>query len=431
MSWQTRLKQKTVSAAEALSRVQSGMRVFIQGACATPQALVQALADRANELTDVEVVHLHTEGPAPYVAPEMAGHFRLRALFMGANVREAVNAGRADYVPVFLSDIPALFRSGDLPVDVALLNVSAPDEHGYCSYSTSVDCAKSAAESAKIVIAQVNDQMPRTLGDSFIHVDQLTWAVGVSAPPFVVQPEPVGPVEARIGAFVADLVEDGSTLQMGIGAIPNAALAALTGKHDLGIHTEMFSDGVVDLVERGVITGAKKTLRRGKIVSAFVMGTERTYQFVHDNPMVEMHPIEYTNDTSVIRRNDRMVAINSAIQIDLTGQVVADSIGFRFYSGVGGQMDFMRGAALARDGRPIIALPSTAKDGTISRIVGVLEPGSGVVTTRAHVHYVVTEHGVAYLHGKSIRERVRALISLAEPAFRDELMTFAKKHRYL
>lgn len=431
MSWKDRLRAKTVTAEEALAAVRSGTRVFIQGAVATPHVLVQALVDRAEELTDVEIVHLHTNGPAPYVAPDMAGHFRHRALFIGPNVREAVNAGRADYVPVFLSDIPALFTSGTLPIDVALLNVSRPDDHGYCSYGTSVDVAKAAAETAKVVIAQVNDRMPRTLGDSFIHVDRLTFAVPVSAAPLLLEAETGGTVEARIGSFIAELVEDGATLQMGIGAIPNAALAALTTKRDLGIHTEMFSDGVVDLVERGVVNGERKTLRRGKIVSSFVMGTERLYRFVDDNPMVEMHPIEYTNDTAVIRRNDRMTAINSAIQIDLTGQVVADSIGSRFYSGVGGQMDFMRGAALARDGKAIIALPSTARGGTISRIVPVLDPGAGVVTTRAHLHYVVTEYGVAYLHGKSIRERAHALIGLADPAFRADLTTFARKHNYI
>jgi acyl-CoA hydrolase len=419
------------SAEEAVQCIEPGHRVFLHGACAVPQRLLAALGARIPELHDVEIVHLHAEGEAPHLAPEAAGHVRHRALFIGSNARQAIWEGRADYVPVFLSDIPALFRSRRLAVDVALLNLSTPDQHGFCSLGTSVDCAKAAAEEARIVIAQINPSVPRTLGDSFVHVDQLTWAVEVDEPPYCVEPEPVDDVARRIGEHVAELVADGSTLQLGIGAIPNAVLACLRDRRELGVHTEMFSDGVVDLVEAGVITGSRKEVHRGKLVSSFLMGTQRLYDFVHDNPMVELHPIDYTNDTALIRRHRRMVAINSAIEVDLTGQVCADSIGHRLYSGVGGQMDFMRGAALAEEGKPIIALPSTAKKGTVSRIVSRLKDGAGVVTTRAHVHYVVTEYGVAYLHGKSLRERARALVAIAHPDFREDLRREAEAwHRW-
>jgi acyl-CoA hydrolase len=427
VGWAERLRARTVNADEALAVVQSGNRVFIHGAAATPHALVAALGRRLTDVAGVETVSIHTVGEAPYAAPEHADHVRHRALFIGANVRAAVNEGRADYVPIFLSDIPALFRNGALPIDVALLNVSPPDEHGYCSLGTSVDVAKAAAEQARVVIAMVNAAMPRTLGDSFIHADRITYAVLEDAPPYADVAEPPSDEERRIGEQIAALVEDGSTLQLGIGAIPNAAAAALRDRCDLGVHTELFSDGVVDLVEAGVITGARKSLHRGKIVSSFVVGSERAYQFVHNNPGVELHPIDYTNDTSIIRRHDRMVTINSAIEVDLTGQVCADSIGTQFYSGVGGQMDFMRGAALSRGGKPIIALPSTAKGRTLSRIVPFLKQGAGVVTSRAHVHYVATEFGVAYLHGRSIRERAQALIGIADPAFREELSRHARE----
>jgi 4-hydroxybutyrate CoA-transferase len=428
VGWAGRLKGKTTGADAALRAVTSGNRVFIHGAAATPRTLVRAFSARAADLQDVETVSIHTVGPAPYVAPEMAGHVRHRALFTGGNVREAVNAGRADYVPIFLSDIPHLFTGGALPVDVALVNLSPPDEHGYCSFGTSVDVAKAAAECARVVIAQINPAMPRALGDSFIHADRITHAVLVDEPPYEDEPEPPSELEARIGRHIADLVEDGSTIQLGIGAIPNAAAAALMGKRDLGVHTELFSDGVVNLVEAGVVTGAAKAIHRGKVVSSFVVGSKKVYRYVHDNPSVELHPIDYTNDTSIIRRNPKMVTINSAIEVDLTGQVVADSIGPRVYSGVGGQMDFMRGAALSPGGKPIIALPSTAKRGAVSRIVPTIQPGAGVVTSRAHVHYIVTEHGVAYLHGRSLRERARALIAIAEPAFREDLARYAREH---
>jgi 4-hydroxybutyrate CoA-transferase len=403
----------------------------MHGAAATPAILLNALVARANTLEHVEIVHMHAEGPAPHVAPEMEGHLRHRALFIGGNAREAVHQGRADFVPIFLSDIPNLFSSGALPLDVALLNVSPPDAHGYCSLGTSVDAAKAATESARVVIAQINACMPRTLGDSFIRVDQIDWAVEANAPLLARALAPISQTEQRIGEYIAELVEDGATLQLGIGGIPNAALAAMTNKRDLGVHTEMFADGLLDLVEAGIVTCAAKTLHPGKIVTTFLMGTQRLYDWVDDNPMIEMHPVDYTNDTHIIRRNARMTAINSAIEVDLTGQVCADSIGTRLYSGVGGQMDFMRGAALSPGGKPIIALPSTARQGTVSRIVPTLAEGAGVTTTRAHVHYIVTEHGVAYLHGKSIRERCEALIGIADPAHRDELRAWARRVNYL
>jgi acyl-CoA hydrolase len=361
----------------------------------------------------------------------MEGHFRHRALFIGANTREAVNAGRADFVPVFLSDIPQLFTSGQLPLDVALIHVSPPDRHGFCSLGTSVDCARAAVDSAALVIAQVNPRVPRTLGDSFIHERQIDFGVKVDVPLMAEEPGAISETERAIGECVAELIEDGATLQLGIGGIPNAALAAMGSKHDLGVHTEMFSDGLLDLVEKGIVTGAAKAIHPGKIITTFIMGSLRLYDWVNDNPMVEMHPVDYTNDTSIIRRNTRMTAINSALQVDLSGQVCADSIATRLYSGVGGQMDFMRGAALSEGGKAIIALPSTARAGMLSRIVPVLSEGAGVTTTRAHVQYVVTEYGTAYLHGKSIRERAHALIGIAHPAFREELAGWARGQRYL
>jgi acyl-CoA hydrolase len=420
-----------VSAREAVEHIHSGQRVFAHGAAATPLQLLNAVVERATALTDVEIVHMHADGPAPHVAPAMEGHLRHRALFIGSNTREAVNAGRADFVPVFLSDIPQLFTSGQLPLDVALVNVSPPDNHGFCSLGTSVDCARAAVESARMVIAQINPRVPRTLGDSFIHQRQIDFAVDVDAPLLAAEPGPITATERAIGECVAELIDDGATLQLGIGGIPNAALGAMQSKQDLGVHTEMFSDGLLDLVESGTITGAAKTIHPGKIVTTFITGSQRLYDWVNDNPMVEMHPVDYTNDTSIIRRNTRMTAINSALQVDLSGQVCADSIGTRLYSGVGGQMDFMRGAALSPGGKAIIALPSTARSGALSRIVPALSEGAGVTTTRAHVQYVVTEYGTAYLHGKSIRERVAALIAIAHPAFREELARWAREQRYL
>ena len=422
---------RIVSIGEAVAGIRSRDQVFVQGGAATPTALLTALVGRAAELRDVGIVHFHTEGPAPHLDPEMAGHFRHRALFIGANARQAVNEGRADYVPVFLSDVPELFTSGVLPLDAVLINVTPPDAHGYCSLGTSVDASLAATHAARTVIAQLNRSMPRTLGDSFIHVDEIDLAVEIDDPPHEHAELPIGAVEQRIGELVAELVPDGATLQMGIGSIPAAVGLALRGKRDLGIHTELFTDPVLDLVEAGAVTGARKEINRGKIVTAFLMGTRRLYDFVDDNPMIEMRPVDYTNDTSVIRRFRRMVAINSAISIDLTGQVSADSIGTRFYSGVGGQMDFMRGAALSDAGRAIIALPSTAAGGAVSRIATVLAEGAGVVTSRAHVRTVVTEHGVAELFGRSVRERAAALIAIAHPDFRDELTAEARRRYHV
>ena len=412
---------KIVSPAEAVAGIRSGDQVYVHCAAATPEVLLDALVERAPDLHDVGVVHLHCEGPGPHLAPAMAGHFRHRALFIGPNARAAVNEGRADYVPVFLSDVPRLFRSGAMPLDAVFVNATPPDAHGFCSLGVSVEAMHAAIAAARTVIVQVNRAMPRTLGESFIHVSQIDYAVEVDQPPFPIQPPVVGEIERRIGEFVAELVPDGATLQLGIGAIPTAAALFLRDRRDLGVHTEMFSDAVVDLVESGAITGARKERNRGKIVTAFLMGSQRLYDFVDDNPMVEMRSVDFTNDTHIIRSFATMTAINSAIEVDLTGQVVADSIGDRLYSGVGGQMDFIRGAALADEGRAIIALPSTAAGATVSRIVSHLRPGAGVVTTRAHVRTVVTEYGVAELFGLSLRERAKALIEIAHLDHRDAL----------
>jgi len=412
---------RVVTPSEAAAVIRSGDQIYLHCAAATPSVLLDALVARADELHDVSVVHLHTEGPGPHLAPEMAGHFRHRALFVGPNARAAVNEGRADYVPVFLSDVPRLFASGALPLDAVFVNATPPDPHGFCSLGTSVEAMHAAVRAAKTVIVQFNRSMPRTLGDSFIHVSDIDLAIEVDVPPYAHPAPVIGEIERRIGEHVAALVPDGATLQLGIGAIPGATALALMDKHDLGIHTEMFTDAVVDLVEAGVVNGSAKERNRGKIVTAFLMGTQRLYDFVDDNPMVEMRPVDFTNDTHVIRSFSRMVSINSAIEVDLTGQVVADSIGHRLYSGVGGQMDFMRGAALAAEGRSIIALPSTAAGGSASRLVSSLRQGAGVVTTRAHVRTVVTEWGVAELFGRSLRERADALIEIAHPDFREDL----------
>lgn len=406
---------------EAFAPVTSGARVYVQGGAATPTALIEGLVRRAADLTDVTTISLHLEGPAPHVAPKMAGHIRHNALFIGANVRQAVQEGRADFTPVFLSDIPAMFRDGTLPIDVALVQVSPPDEHGYCSLGVSVDVAQPAAEAAHHVIAAVNPRMPRTFGDSFLHRSRFDAIVEIDTALHEVPPPAPTAAAQEIGRHVAALVEDGATLQLGIGAVPEAVLLALRQHRDLGIHTEMFSDGVVDLVERGVITGARKRVHAGRIVSSFVMGTKRLYDFVHNNPMVEMHPSHYTNDPRVIAEHHEMVAVNSAIEVDLTGQVCADSVGPRFYSGIGGQLDFIRGAARAPRGLPIIALPSTALGGQASRIVSQLARGAGVVTTRGDVHFVVTEFGVAALHGRTVRERAQNLVRVAAPQFREQL----------
>jgi 4-hydroxybutyrate CoA-transferase len=409
-----------VSAATAVAPIQSGQRVFIHGVAATPHALIQALTDRAPELHGVEIIHLHTEGPAPYAAPEMAGSFFINALFVGSNVRKAIQAGQGDYIPVFLSEIPDLFRRRILPLDVALIQVSPPDRHGFCSLGTSVDVARAAVESAAYVVALVNPQMPRSHGDGNIHLSAIHNFVDIDAPLPEHIPSVLTPEQLKIGAYCAELIEDGATLQMGIGAIPDAVLAALGNHRDLGIHTEMFSDGVIPLVEKGVITGRKKRIHPGKIVAGFVNGSRKLYDFVHDNPMVAMLDISYVNRTDVIRKNPKVTAINSAIELDLTGQICADSIGEKHFSGVGGQMDFIRGASLSEGGKPIIALPSVTSRGE-SRIVPILKPGAGVVTTRAHVHYVVTEYGIANLYGKNLHQRAQALIDIAHPQHRATL----------
>lgn len=409
------------SAAEAVRHVQSGQRVFVHGSAATPTSMLSALLARAGEITDVEIVAISTLGVLDWDRPDVRKHVFLNSLFVSANVRGWVDSPSGDYVPVFLSEIPDLFRSGRLPVDVAILQVSPPDRHGYCSLGTSVDAALAAASTAKVVLAQINPRMPRTLGDGHLHVSRITAAVREERElPEVSYASAADDATMRIGRYVAELVEDGSTLQMGIGAIPDAVLGFLSGHKDLGIHTEMFSDGVVPLVEKGVITNANKRVMPGKIVSTFVLGTRRVYDFVNDNPAVALHDVAWVNDTSVIRKNPKVVAINSALQLDLTGQVCADSLGTFQYSGIGGQMDFMRGASLSVGGKPIIALPSTTKKG-VSRIVGMLNPGAGVVTTRGHVQWVVTEHGVVNLYGKGLQERAKALITIAAPEHREAL----------
>lgn len=418
---------RIVTPSEAVAGIRSGDQIYLHCAAATPSVLLDALVERAPELTGVSVVHLHTEGPGPHLAPEMAPHFRHRALFVGPNARKAVNEGRADYIPAFLSDVPRLFETGMLPLDAVFVNATPPDVHGFCSLGTSVEAMHAAIRAAKTVIVQFNAAMPRTLGESFIHVDQIDLAIECDVPPYEHVISAIGEVERRIGQFVADLVPDGATIQMGIGAIPSAVGAALADKRDLGVHTEMFTDVLVDLVERGVVNGSRKERNRGKIVTAFLMGSKRLYDFVDDNPMVEMRPVDFTNDTSIIRTFSKMTAINSAIEVDLSGQVVADSIGHAMYSGVGGQMDFIRGASLAAEGRAIIALPATAAGGSMSRIVSALKEGAGVVTTRAHARTIVTEFGVAELWGRTLRERADALIDIADPAFRDGLRSEARR----
>ena len=414
------LPVNATSAEEALAVVQSGMRLFVHGAAATPTPLLEALVRNAS-LHDVELYHLHTNGPAPFVDPAHRDRFLSISLFAGPPVRRAIEEGAADFVPVFLSDIPALLLGRRIPIDVALLQLSPPDRHGFCSLGTSVDAALAASLSARYIVAEINERMPRTLGNTLVHVSRIHAAVCTDRPLPEHVAQPATDVEDAIGAQVATLVEDGATLQMGIGAIPDAALRRLGDKHDLGVHTEMFSDGILDLVEAGVITNRRKRVHPGRLVTSFVLGTERLYRFVDDNPLVEFHPCDRTNDTALIRKNDKVVAINSALEIDLSGQVVADSIGFRIYSGIGGQMDFIRGAALSEGGKPVIALPSTAMRGSASRIVSSLKPGAGVVTTRGHVHWVVTEYGAVDLFGQSLRRRAEALISIAHPDFRAEL----------
>jgi 4-hydroxybutyrate CoA-transferase len=434
MTWMSQYDSRITTAEKAVRVIESGQRVFLTGNCSVPQMVLGALVARAPELHDVEICQVLTIGKAPHADPAVEGHLRINTLFISDNVRQAVHDGRADFTPAFLSEIPLLFRSGRLPLDVALIHVSPPDEHGFCSLGIEAGLVKTPAQVARTVIAEVNEQMPRTLGDSFIHISKIDYAIPVD---YALAEMPMGEINdlsREIARHVAELIEDGSTLQLGIGAVPDAILGFLGSKRDLGIHSEVFSDGVMDLVQRGVITNEKKTLHPGKIVAGFIIGTRKLYNFVDDNPIVELHPTEYINDPFVIAQNDRMVSINSAIEIDITGQVCADSIGPKLYSGVGGQVDFTYGASRSKGGKPVIALPSTTtlRDGTVlSRIVATLKPGAGVVTTRNHVHFVATEYGVADLYAKTIRERARALISIAHPDFREQLERSAYELKYL
>jgi 4-hydroxybutyrate CoA-transferase len=430
-AWDKIYQSRIVSPDEAARVIKSGQRVFLTGNCSVPQKVLSALVNYAPELQNVEICQALSIGPADYVAPEMEGHLRVNSMFISANVRKAVNEGRADFTPVLLSEFPLLFKRGILPVDVALIHVSPPDEHGFCSLGVEVGLTKSIAESAHTIIAEVNQKMPRTLGDCFLHVSRLNYVVPVDygLPELAMADEGPSEVIEKIAGHIAELIPNGATMQLGIGAIPDAVLKYLFEKRDLGIHTELFSDGVIDLVDAGVLTNARKTLHPGKIIAGFILGTQRLYDWVDDNPLIELHPTEYVNDPFVIAQNERMVAVNSAIEVDLTGQICADSIGTRLYSGVGGQLDFIYGASRSKGGVPIIALPSTAK--TISRIVTTLKSGAGVVTSRNHVHYVVTEYGVADLYGKTIRQRAQQLINIAHPQFRDQLTMEATQLHYL
>ena len=416
VSWLAR----AVPAADVVAAVRCGTAVFVHGACATPAPLVEALSAR-RDLADVRLYHLHTTGPAPFAAPGREREFRSVSLFTGAPLRQAIAEDRADFIPIFLSDIPDLFLSGQVPLDAALVQVSPPDRHGLCSLGTSCDAAKAAVETARVVLAEINEQMPRTHGNNVVPLERIHAFVATDRPLCEHSPEPETAIEARIGELVAGLVEDGSTLQLVICGIPDAVLSRLHDKRDLGIHTEMFSDRVVDLVDSGAVTNRLKQVGAGRIVTSFVTGTRRLFDFVHDNPLVAFYPCDWTNDTAVIRQNPRVVAVNSALQVDLSGQVCADSLGHRIYAGIGGQMDFIRGAALSPGGKPVIALPATAAGGRISRLVVELSPGAGVVTTRGHVHWVVTEYGAVNLHGRTLRERGEALASIAHPDFRAEL----------
>ena len=431
MPWDVEYKGKLMNAHDALRCVESGMRVYIHPGCAEPEVLVEALIERAPYVRDVEIVHLMTMGHAPYIAPEMAGHFRHNAMFIGGNVRHAVNDGRADYTPVFLSEIEALFEDGSMPLDVALIHVSPPDAHGYCSLGVGVDTTMTAVRRARRVVAQVNDQMPRTYGDTFIHVSHIHAFVETSRPLCEAPKVEILDAHRAIARHIAGLIEDGATLQTGIGAIPNAVLPFLTDRRDLGIHSELVSDGVIPLIEAGIINGRRKTLLPRKVVLGFLLGSKRMFDYANENPIFEFRPNAFTNDPMQIARNDNMIAINSALQIDLTGQVCSDSIGQYFYSGIGGQVDFLRGASRSKGGKPIIAMLSTAKDETLSRIVPTLDPGAGVVTSRGLIRYVVTEYGIAYLHGKSIRQRAEALIQIANPKFRDQLYDYCEHTKWL
>ncbi len=431
MNWETIYRRKITDVDTALANIQSGNRVYLAGGAGVPQELIQGLTRRAEHLTNVELTHILTFAEAPYAEPQYQESFRVNALFIGHNVRTAVHEGRADFTPIFLSEIPGLFRNGLLPLDVVLISLSPPDEHGFCSFGVEVGTTKPAAESARIIIAEVNRQMPRTLGDCFIHVSRLHHIVEVD---YALPEAPQGGSSERhlqVGQHIAEMIPDGATLQMGIGSIPDAVLQNLGNHKDLGVHTELFSDGVIDMVEAGVITCARKSFHPGKIISGFLFGTQRLYDFAHNNPIIELHPADYVNDPFNIAKNEQMVAINSALQVDLTGQVCADSIGPHIYSGVGGQLDFIRGAARSKGGLPLVAFLSTAKNDSLSRIVPMLNTGAGVVTTRNDVHYIVTEYGVASLYGQTVRRRAQELINIAHPKFRDELTAEARKLGYI
>jgi len=415
-----KMNKKSLSPAQAVECIQSGDSIFIHTAAASPEILIDAMVARHDELTDIEIYQLHTEGSAKYSFPEYAGTFHVNALFIGSNVRPAIDEGRAEFIPCFLSEVPIMFRRNIIPIDVAIIQVSPPDKHGYCSLGISVDVTKAATEMARNIIAQINPQMPRTHGDSLIHVSKFSGITEVDTPIHEVIPSPPTDIELEIGKNVASIIDDRATLQMGIGSIPDATMASLMNHKDLGVHTEMFSDGLLPLIEKGVITGKYKRKHTGVIVSGFLVGSRKLYDYVDDNPNVRMLDIQYVNDTAVIRKNPKVASINSAIEIDYTGQVCADSIGTRMYSGVGGQMDFIRGASLSEGGKAIIALPSTTRNG-VSKIVPALRLGAGVVTTRAHVHYIVTEYGVADLYGMSLRKRAKSLIEIAHPDHQESL----------
>jgi acetyl-CoA hydrolase len=435
--WVEKYKSKVVTADEAVKVISSGDKVVVQPGGSAPMHLINAMVDRKEELYGVDVYHILVVGDLPYMKSGMEKHFKHKAFFIGGNTRKAVNEGRAEFIPIFLSEVTLLFKNGIITPDVAMINVSPPDEFGFCSYGIDVGNIITPAEKSKVVIAQINHNMPRALGNSFIHINKIDYIVEHDAPLMELpQVDPNSSSEVikiydKIGHNVSELIDNGSTVQMGIGAIPDSVLKYLHDRKNLGVHTEMFSDGIVKLVEEGIITGEEKTLHPGKIIAGFVLGTKQAYNFVDNNPIIEFHPQEYVNDPFVIAKNKKMVAINSAIEIDLTGQVCSDSIGTKFYSGIGGQVDFIRGAAHSEGGKAIIALPSTTKDGKVSRIVPTLKPGAGVVTSRGDVRFVVTEYGIAQLFGKTIQERAKELIKISHPKFRDELTEFAKKNYYI
>lgn len=431
LDWPKVYKEKLTDAPSALSRIRRGARVFIASACGEPQLLVSTLLGMAPDFSDVEIIHFLDLGLTDYTTEIYTEHFRHNALFIGANARAAIKEGKADYTPIFLSEVSRLMQQGSMPIDVALITVSPPDMNGYVSLGISVDITKTAAEVARYVVAEVNPNMPRTLGDSFLHVSEISAFVQNDAPLLEFQQQSPDHIARAIGELIAELIDNESTIQTGVGKIPNSVFPYLKNKKDLGVHTETFTDGLIDLIESGVVTCRKKSLHPGKVVTAFCMGTRRLYEYVNNNPLFEFRPCQYVNDPYIIAQNDKMVSINSALTVDITGQVCSDSLGFEFYSGIGGQVDFVRGSAMSRRGKSIMVLPSTTEDGKSSRIVPYLSPGSGVVVTRGDIHYVVTEYGIAYVHGKSIRERALMLINIAHPDFRDELLEAARKQGYI